>query len=173
MCAQIATNPWSFVNADQAVSKAISSIVSVGVTALVTTSAAHGLADRAAVSLQGCTDVPAYNGGYKAFVLNATQFYINLPNNISLAANGANGNALTVAYPSTGIPAGTKCRIEQLVWQKAGSGDTLTITDTNGNPVWEQTAGSADSTYTYGKLYWVDGLVLNALPSGIVLVTVN
>jgi hypothetical protein len=163
--ANVQTNPWSFVPADQAVSKAISSIVSQGASALVTTSAAHGLADRQNISIQAATDVPAYNGGYKAQVLNATQFYIPqvAPN---LAANGANGNVLTVAYPY-------KVRIEQLVWQKAASGDTLTITDTNGNPVWEQTASAVDQTYTYGKLYWVDGLVLNVLTSGIVLVTVN
>jgi hypothetical protein len=162
---QIATNPWSFVPADQAASVAISSIVSKGAYALVTTSSAHGLADRQNISIQAVTGVPAYNGGYKAFLLNTTQFYISqvAPN---LAANGANGNVLTVAYPY-------KPRIEQLVWQKAASGDTLTITDTNGNPVWEQTAGTVDATYTYGKLYWVDGLVLNALPSGIVLATVN
>lgn len=170
--ANIATNPWSFVNADQATSKAITSIVSHGVSALVT-AAGHGLTDREAVSIQGCTDVPMYNGGYKAFVLDANRFYINTPTELNLASNGANGNVLTVAYPATGIPAGSKVRIEQLVWQKAAMGDTLTITDVNGNPVWEQTAGTVDATYTYGKLYWVDGLVLNALPSGIVLVTVN
>jgi hypothetical protein len=163
--AQIQTNPWSFVPADVAVSKGITSIVSAGAYALVTTSSAHGLTDRQNISIQGATDVPTYNGGYKAFLLNATQFYIPrvAPNE---AANGANGNVLTVAYPY-------KIRIEQLVWQKAASGDTLTITDTNGNPIWEQTAGAVDQTFTYGKLYWVDGLVLNTFTSGIVLVTVN
>ena len=29
------------------------------------------------------------------------------------------------------------------------------------------------AVYTYGKLYWVDGLVLNALPAGTLEVTVN
>jgi hypothetical protein len=164
--ANIATNPWSFTNADQAVSKAIVSVVSKGVSALVTTSTAHGLTQGKDISIQGATDVPAYNNGYKVLsVPTATSFYVyqDTPN---LAANGANGNVLTVAYPY-------KPRIEQLVWQKAAMGDTLNITDTNGNPVWQQTAGTVDATYTYGKLYWVDGLVLNAIPSGIVLVTVN
>jgi hypothetical protein len=163
--ANVTSNPWSFTSTDQAVSKAISSIVSNGFSALVTTATAHGFTDWQWVSLQGCTTTPAYNGGYRIRLVNTTQFYINLttPN---LAANGANGNALTVAYPY-------KPRIEQLVWQNAGSGGALIITDTNGNPVWEQTANAADQTYTYGKLYWVDGLVLNALPSGIVLVTIN
>ncbi len=162
----ISTNPWSFVSTDQAVSKAITSIVSNGYSSLVTTSTAHGLSQGQNISIQGCTTNPAYNNGYKVLsVPTTTTFYI-AQVQPSLAANGANGNVLTVAYPY-------KTRIEQLVWQQAGSGGVLTITDTNGNPVWSQTAASADQTYTYGKLYWVDGLVFNALPSGIVLVTIN
>ena len=164
--AQIQTNPWSFAAADQATSKAIVSIVSYGASALVTTSSAHGLTTGKDISIQGATDVPAYNNGYRVLSVPTTTTFFIAQTTPNLAANGANGNVLTVAYPY-------KTRIEQLVWQKAASGDTLTITDTNGNPVWEQTAASVDATYTYGKLYWVDGLVLNVITSGIVLVTIN
>lgn len=164
--AQISTNPWSFTSTDQATSIGITSIASVGYSSLVTTSGAHGFVQGNNISLQGCTNTPAYNNGYKVLsVPSATSLYVAqvVPN---LAANGANGNVLSVAYPY-------KVRIEQLVWQQAGSGAVLQVTDTNGNPIWQQTAAAADQTYTYGKLYWVDGIVLNALPSGIVLVTVN
>lgn len=164
--AQIASNPWSFVSADQAASVAITSIVSNGFTALVTTSSAHGLTEKQNVSLQGCTTTPAYNGGYK--VLSApttTTFFIQLtqPN---LAANGANGNVLTVAYPY-------KIRAEQIIWSASAAG-TVTLTDTNGNTVWTYTTASDDpEPTTYGKVYWIDGLVINALPNGTLSVTVN
>lgn len=165
--AQIAANPWSFTNADQATSVAITSIASAGYSSLVTTSSAHGLALFQDISLQAVTGNPLYNSGYKVqSIPSTTTFYItqNIPN---LAASGANGNVLTTAYTTNG-----KIRGEQISWQGAAAG-TLIITDTNGFLVWTQTASGADQTYTYGKPFWFDGLVINALPSGTLLITVN
>jgi hypothetical protein len=162
---QIQTNPWSFVAADQATSVAITSIASNGYSSLVTTTGAHGLVLNQNISLQAITGNPLYNNGYKVLSIPSTTTFLIAQNIPNLAASGANGNVLTVAYP-------LKVRIEQLSWQGAAAG-TLTVTDNNGNIIWQQVASGADQTYTYGKLYWVDGIVLNALPSGIVIVTIN
>jgi|FreactcultuFSWF8_1027224.scaffolds.fasta_scaffold02648_3 hypothetical protein len=162
---QIQANPWSFTSTDQATSVAISSIVASGFSAVVTTGSAHGFVDWQAVSLQGVTDVPAYNGGYKIRLISTTKFYINLtqPN---LATSTGHGNALTVAYLY-------KIRAEQILWNGSAAG-TVTLTDVFGNQVYTYTTSSADpEPNTYGKLYWFDGLVINALPNGTVQMTIN
>lgn len=109
--------------------------------------------------------MPAYNGGYKAFVLSTTKFYIMLvsPN---LATSTGHGDVYTVAYPY-------KVRAEQVLWNSASAG-TVTINDVNGNLVWSYTTASADpEPNTYGKIYWFDGVVLVAIPNGTVQMTIN
>jgi hypothetical protein len=163
--AQIATNPWSFTNSDVVAPVAITSIVSNGFSALVTTGAAHGLTDWQWASLQGVTDVPAYNGGYRIRYVSTTKFYITLtqPN---LAASSGHGDVYVIAYPF-------KVRAEQILWNSSAAG-TVTINDVNGNLVWSYTTASADpEPNTYGKVYWFDGVVLAALPNGTVLMTIN
>jgi hypothetical protein len=166
--AQIQTNPWSFTSADVATSVAISSIAPNGASALVTTGAAHGLALYQPVSLQGITGAGAiYNNGYKVTgIPSTTTFLIDLLIPLGNPASGASGNVLTVAY----YP---KLRAEQIQWSGAAAADVLTLTDTNGNLIWTYTAGATDGVYTYGKVFWVDGLVINALPHGTLLMTVN
>jgi hypothetical protein len=162
---QIAANPWSFGSSDQAISVAISTIVSSGFSAVVTTSAAHNFSDWQKISLQGVSDVPAYNGGYKIRVLSATKFYINLtqPN---LAASTGHGSAYTVAYYD-------KARIEQILWSSTAAG-TVTINDVNGNLIWTYTTAAADpEPVSYGKVFWVDGVVIISLPNGTVTMTIN
>jgi hypothetical protein len=163
----IATNPWSFTNADQATTVAISSIVNNGDSALVTTASAHGYTLFQNVSIQGTT-IAGYANGYKVLSIPSTTTYTIklLPNQILLANNGANGNSLSVAYPY-------KVRIEQIAWQGPTAAGTLTITDTNGNLIWTYVASAADQVFTYGKVYWVDGLVMNSIPTGTVIITVN
>jgi len=165
--ANLSTNPWSFTNADQAASVAITSIVNKGASALVTTSGAHGLSVASKISIQGQTVVPGWNNGYRVLsVPSTTTFYIPVdPAKSALGNGGAVGNVLTAAYLD-------KIRIEQLVWQDATAAQ-LTITDTNGNVIWSQLPPSVGVTYTYGKLYWVDGIVINALPAGTLLATIN
>lgn len=164
--AQIQTNPWSFLPADQAASVAITSIAGLGASALVTT-AAHGYVLYQNISIQGVTGAGAiYNGGYKVLgIPSATTFLIglNIPRTV---ASGAVGNSLTVAYPDM-------IRCEQIQWSGAGAGDVLILRNTPGNLIWTYTAPTADAVYTYGKVYWVDGLVINALPSGTLLMTIN
>jgi hypothetical protein len=169
--ANLTTNPWSFTTADVASSATISSVVVNGYSALVTTSAAHGFSINQQISLQGITGanhVP--NNGYAIqSVPSTTTFLVSLgiPN---YANSGTAGTAYSVAYP-------WKLRCEQIQWSDPSSNQTLTLTDTNGNLVWTYTSATVTSgsspSVTYGKVYWVDGLVIQALPSGTVLMTIN
>ena len=82
----------------------------------------------------------------------------------SLANNGANGNVLTAAYLDM-------IRAEQILWDTVAAG-TLLLTNIVGNVVWNPTAAVGEGPYTYGKTYWITGLVINALPAGNVQITV-
>jgi hypothetical protein len=167
--AQIAANPWSFVTADQASTFALVSIVNQGESLLVT-SAAHGFtvgSSGQAISLQGGT-IGAYAGGYRVVnVPSATTVLLqNQMKNRGLANTGATGNMVTAAYLDM-------VRAEQILWETATAG-TLLITDVSGNIIWNPTAIAGMGPYTYGKVFWVRGLVLNAIPAAsVVQITIN
>lgn len=162
--ANIVTNPWTFTNADQATSTAITSIVNQGASALVTATA-HGLAENQAISIQGTT-VTGWRGGYKVrAVPSANTFLIDLPDwKRTLANNGANGNVLTAAYLDM-------VRAEQLLWDTVGAGPLL-VTNIVGNIIWNPSAVAAQGPYSYGKTFFVEGLVINTLPSGTLQMTI-
>jgi len=162
--ANIVTNPWTFTNADQAASVAITSITAQGASALVTATA-HGLTNNQAISIQGASPV-GWNGGYKVqAVPSANTFLINVPDwKRTLASAGAAGNVLTAAYLDL-------VRAEQLLWDTSGAG-TLLITNLVGNTIWNPTAVAGQGPYTYGKTFFVDGFVINAIPNGTLQVTI-
>lgn len=162
--ANIVTNPWTFTNADQSTSIAITSIVNQGASALVT-AAAHGHLANDSISIQGA--VPSgWNGGYKIqAVPTVNTFLINIPDwKRSLANAGAAGNVLTAIYLDI-------VRMEQLLWDTTGAGPLL-ITNIFGNTEWNPQAVAGQGPYTYGKLFSVEGLVLNTIPSGLLQITV-
>ena len=172
--AQISANPWSFLNADQASSFALTSIVNQGESLLVT-SAAHGFtvgSQGQAVSIQGTLPLGlGYNGGYRVITVpSATTVLLqNQMKNRGLANSGAVGNMLTVAYMDM-------IRAEQILWQPTAAAQTLLLTDVMGDIVWNPTSqATADfAPFTYGKVFWIRGLVINALPAtGYVQITVN
>jgi len=171
--AQIRANPWSFLAADQAATLALTSIVNQGESLLVT-SAAHGFAvgsSGQAVSLQAGT-IGEYAGGYRVVTVpSATTVLLqNQMKNRGLANTGATGNMLTpVAYLDM-------IRAEQILWQPAAAGDTLSLTDVFGNQVWKPVAGATASfePEVYGKVYWIRGLVINTFTgAGNLQITIN
>jgi hypothetical protein len=157
--ANLQTNPWTFTNADQAASVAITSITAQGASALVTATA-HGLTQNQAISIQGANPA-GWNGGYKVqAVPSANTFLINVPDwKRTLASAGAAGNVLTAAYLDN-------IRAEQVLWDQTSAGTSLLLTNLVGNTVWNPHATLADQPFTYGKLFWIEGLVINTLPSG-------
>jgi hypothetical protein len=158
--AQQQANVWSFTHADQATTVGITSIVRTGASALVTASGAHGYVADQPISIQGTT-VAGWTGGYKIInVPSTTTFTINVPDyKQTLANNGANGNIYSAAYLDM-------IRIEQALWDQTTAETSLLITDVNGFPMWNPHCTVADQPYNYGKLYWIQGLVLVTLPSG-------
>lgn len=171
--AQIAANPWSFLAADQGSTFALTSIVNQGESLLVT-SAAHGFAvgsSGQAVSLQAGT-IGAYAGGYRVVVVpSATTVLLqNQMKNRGLANTGATGNMVTAAYLDM-------IRAEQILWQPNAGTDTLSLTDIAGNIVWHPiipAAAPPQGLYTYGKVFWIRGLVINAFTgTGNLQITVN
>jgi hypothetical protein len=134
--------------------------VNNGASALVTTGAAHGLLTNAPISLQGVTPA-GWDGGYKIqAVPSATTFLINVPDwKRTLANAGATGNVLSAAYLDN-------IRAEQVLWDQTSAGTSLLLTNLVGNTVWNPHATLADQPFTYGKLFWIEGLVINTLPAG-------
>jgi hypothetical protein len=158
--AQQQTNPWLFTNADQATSTAITSIVRNGIASALVTAVAHGLAANAPISIQGVTPVTGWNGGYKVqAVPSANTFLITIPAwKSNLANSGAVGNVLTAAYLDN-------IRAEQILWDQTSAGQTLLLTNIVGNTIWNPHTTIADTPYTYGKVLWIEGLVINTLPA--------
>lgn len=76
-------------------SKSVASITRSGTTATVTTSAAHGIADGAAVKISGATQTD-YNGYFQAAYISATSFSIQVANSPATPATGT-----ILAYPYT------------------------------------------------------------------------
>ena len=167
---QIAANPWLFQTADQAAQVLISGITNYNRSALVTTSGAHGLSAFQKISLQNITGVPAYKGGYVVqSVPSTTTFWIMSDKFIGLGNSNASGYVYTAAYLEP-------IRIEQLLWQSPGASATVFLTDVFGNQVYANTTIAStgqDEVFTYGKLYWIRGLVINTLSSGTVQITIN
>ena len=162
--ANIVTNPWTFTAADQATSIAITSIVNQGASALVT-AAAHGLLANAPISIQGASP-SGWNGGYKIqAVPTVNTFLIAVPDwKRTLANAGAAGFVVTAAYLDM-------VRAEQLLWDTAAAG-TLLVTNLVGNIIWNPTAVIGQGPYTYGKTFFVEGLILNTIPSGTLQITI-
>ena len=156
--ANIVTNPWTFTNADQATSTAITAIVRNGIASALVTAAAHGLVENQAISIQGVTPA-GWNGGYKVkAVPSANTFLIKIPEWKSNLGNGsAFGAVLTAAYLDL-------VRAEQLLWDTVGAGPLL-VTNLVGNIIWNPQAVAGQGPYTYGKTFFVDGLVINILPA--------
>jgi len=168
--AQTAANPWFFTNSDQAATAAITSVANQGASALVTTTAPHGLTQYQLVSLQGTGT--GWNGPYKIEVVPSTTTFLvrTQPKQYGLANLGVVGNVYSMAYWGN-------VRAEQILWNPSAAGQTLLLTDGYGNTLWNPSSGSAAdyAPFTYGKLFWFqNGLVINTLPSsGSVQMTIN
>jgi len=159
-------NPWTFTTADVATSTAITSIVRNNQgSALVTTTAVHGLANDNYISIQGTT-ILGWQKGYRVLAVpSTTTFLVGItPDQSLLANNGANGNVLTLIYREL-------IDVTQMLWDGPTSGGVLLVTDQFGRTVWNPTAVTGGSL-TYMKAFPIDGLVLNAMPTGVLQISI-
>lgn len=162
-------NPWNFVTGDVATTSAITSIVRNGQgSALITVASTAGIAVDAYISVQGTT-VVGWRGGYRVLsVPTATTLLVAItPQQATLANNGANGNVLTAAYMQL-------IEVTQMLWDSPAAGAVLSLTDLTGRVVWNPTASATvgNGTLTYMKAFPIFGLVINALPSGTLQISV-
>lgn len=152
-------NPWSFTSTDAATSTAITSIVRNNQGSALVTSTAHGRAVNDFISIQGTT-IQRWQKGYRVIgVPSANTFLVDItPDQYLLANNGANGNVLSLIYREL-------IEVTQMLWDGPTAADVLSLTDQFGRLVWNPTAVTGGS-YTYMKAFPINGLVINALPSG-------
>jgi hypothetical protein len=175
--ANLESNPWSLFPADIAtatITAATGLTLNPDGTVTITTTGA--------LTFNTSTSVPpalwftvvnptnlAYQGLYKLIV-------------------GASGGTTFTMAPQFPIPAGTaqsgsgpiaqclwpwEVRIEDISWQNvAAAGQVLDLRDRNGNPLWMATSTGAGSQ-NRGKLFWVAGLTPVAIPSGVVIATID
>ena len=187
--ANISSNPWSFVPADVQ-TQTISTITlnADGTVTLVGTGAlpAAMLQDTWVTTI-GVTNA-AYNMGYKILsVTNATtivlipmdpdslQAYVGrIPVGTAASAGGTVGvnqyNAMVraedISWQSTAAP---------LAVSSIASGDSLVITDFEGNLIWSAVGPTTTGSFSQnrGKIFWVNGITIFAMTHGVVLITVN
>jgi hypothetical protein len=180
----IATNPWTFTSADvPAVSTPIASPNGLvqqspsgpglaGV--LLTTTAAHGLSVGQFITIIGTTG-GRFLGWYKVVAVpSATTALLNnlssptsgQPFNTVLAGDG--GGSVLVNQVQQNV------RSEDISWQGAAAGATLSLLDRNGILIWTAISTLAESSaQNRGKIMWIDGITLQTISSGTVLVTIN
>jgi len=166
--ADLRGNPWSFLTTDQAATANITSITRNGQgSALVQLAGAlTGLAKNIFISIQGTT-ILGWQKGYRVVDLGtaANSFLVDItPDQYLLANNGANGAVFTMAYREL-------IDVTQMLWDGPTAADVLSLTDQFGRLVWKPTAVTGGSL-TYMKAFPIDGLVINAIPSGILQVSI-
>jgi hypothetical protein len=183
----ISSNPWSFTSADvvAAVTPTASpnGLVQSGAPALgtvtLTTTGAHGLSAGQYVMILGTTN-GRFVGLYKvAGIVSAT---VALLTNISSPANGQPFSTVLAGDGGGSVFVNTvqqMVRAEDMSIQATSSTPTaglLLVSDRNGNIVWEAQLPSTAPTGSQnrGKVMWVDGLTLQSIPAGwVLLVTIN
>jgi hypothetical protein len=168
--ANLQANPWALFPADAVVSTTTAITQNSDGTVSVTTSAAHNIPSPPPNSWITLVNpsVIAYQGFYYVIsVPSATTLTLSpqFPIASGLGA-GTTGTVAKVLYQH-------EIRIEDLSWQNpTASGQVLDLRDRNGNPLWQATSTGVGQQ-NRGKVFWVSGITPVAIPSGVVLATIN
>jgi hypothetical protein len=167
----IASNPWSFFPADVLTAIPVASpnglVLNADKTVTLTTTGAHGF-----VVNNGLTEInatnPLYNGYYVVKAVPSPTTAILIPQfNIPVGTAGSGGGTIAFCQYNANV------RVEDISWQKvAAAGQLLDMRDRNGNIIWQATA-VGPGVQNRGKIFWVSGITLIEIDSGVVLVTVN
>lgn len=174
--AQQQMNPYSYTVADVSLFT-VSGVTMSGYTATATTTGAHGylkdmLVSVARVAIGGnpATVGYGYNGLVKVVSVPSATTFTYIPVNIDgtpMFALGAGGAGVT-GKPAywTGLIRG-----EDMSWQDATAGDTIIVKNINDGLIWKATAPTTGN-YSRSKPFWVEGIWIQALPSGDLVLTV-
>lgn len=170
--ANISSNPWSFTSADVATAAITSATLNAdGTVTVVSAALTFNTTVEPALGFTIINaSLAAYNGFYKLItgVSGGTTFVLAPQFNIpaGTAAAGAAGTLAQCLYRAY-------VRIEDISWQNAAAaGQILDLRDRMGNIVWQATSTGAGSQ-NRGKVFWVNGITPIAIPSGVVVVTID
>jgi hypothetical protein len=178
----ISSNPWTFVNADVTGSSTAAASPTGMVqqaapnfrAVLYTATGAHGLVAGQFVTYISDTN-GRFNGWYK--VISVPSATTALLENLSSPTSGSGfSSALAASGGGTMLinQVQQNVRAEDISWQGAAAGATLSLLDRNGSLIWTAISTLAESSaQNRGKIMWVDGITLQTISSGTVLVTVN
>lgn len=169
----ISSNPWSFVSTDPLVATPSASpagyVLNADGTVTLTTGVAHGFTQ---TNNQGLTAISETTGKYNGFysiIAIPTVTTATLKPNFAIAPGTAGGGGGTIAA----CQYNAYTRLDDISWQNASAaGQLLDMRDRNGNILWQATATGAGSQ-NRGKLFWVNGLTIITLQSGVVIATVS
>ena len=167
-------NPWSFTSADVLTATIAASptglVSSAGGIVTATTTAAHGLSTTVQqwVTIINPT-LATYKGFYKVLSVPSTTTAILYSENFRynqtiLAASG--GGTLILNQWNQNI------RAEDMSWLNGTSGGEVIVLTKDGNVIWDAIAPTT-GTYSRSKPFWIAGLSIQALPSGVLTITVN
>jgi hypothetical protein len=169
--ADIRGNPWNFTTADVSTSIAITSITRNGARSATVVAALHGHAVNDYISIQN-PSVSGWAGAYRIdSVIDANTFTVRIEDwRSSLANAGAQGNVLSILFPQLA----QLIEVTQMLWDGPAASAVLSLTDIMGRTVWNPTssATAGNGTLTYMKAFPINGLVINALPSGILQISI-
>jgi hypothetical protein len=114
----------------------------------------------------GWYKVIAVPSGTTALIYNLSSPTSGQPFNTVLAGDG--GGSVLVNQVQQNV------RAEDISWQGYSAGATLSLLDRNGLLIWTALSTLAASyAQNRGKIMWVDGITLQTISSGTVLVTIN
>jgi hypothetical protein len=170
---QMAENPWSFTSVDVVTATPTASpnglVASAGGAVLLTTGGAHGFVANNFITIIGATNA-AYNGFYKVLdVPTATTAHLQsqallLSGTVPAASGG--GTAILNQYQFM-------VRMEDVYWLNANAAnDEVILRSRNGALIWDAIAPTK-GTYSRSKPYWTDGLTIQQISSGTVMITIN
>ena len=173
----IAINPWSFVPGDPQ-TQTISTITLNAdgtVTVVGTGNLTAGMVAGAFVTAIGVSNA-LYNGFYDFLTLSSATTGILVPQvnagqpqigRIPVGTAASSGGTIALNQSNQNV------RIEDISWQnQTAAGNALDMRDRNGNVIWQAIATGVGAQ-NRGKIFWVNGITLIKIDSGIVLVTIN
>lgn len=170
--AELQQNPWSFVPSDVVTSTPAASptglISAAGGIVNLTTTGAHGLAVNQFITIINPT-LAGYKGFYKVLVVpsgtTATLYSDSFRYNQTILAASGGGTVILNQWP-------VNLRAEDMSWLDATAAGECIVLTKDGNVIWDAIAPTTGN-YTRSKPYWVNGLSIQQLPSGVLTITIN
>lgn len=167
-------NPWSFTSADVLTATIAASptglVASAGGIVALTTTGAHGLSTTVQqwITIINPT-LATYKGFYKVLAVpsgtTATLYRDDFRYNQTIPAASGGGTMILNQWQYN-------IRAEDMSWLNGTAADEVKVFTKDGNVVWDAIAPTTGN-YSRSKPFWIAGMSIQTLPSGVLTVTVN